>query len=190
MKRLAVYGRRELALRAWTLVWLMLVWTMLWGNFSIANTITGLTVALAITVLLPMPRLPVEGRLHLLSLLRLHLQIAWYLLVSSVQVAWLAIRPGPPPLNAVLRVQVHIKSDLVLALFINTVCLIPGSMVLEVDQPRRLLYVHVVDVGTSKAVATFNNQLRTLERLFVAAFERDSEWHPETGASEMAEEEL
>lgn len=54
MKRLARYGPREIVLRAWTLVWLMLVWTMLWGNFSVANTINGLLVALVITVLLPM----------------------------------------------------------------------------------------------------------------------------------------
>ena len=50
MKRLARYGPREIVLRAWTLVWLMLVWTMLWGNFSVANTINGLLVALVIII--------------------------------------------------------------------------------------------------------------------------------------------
>lgn len=187
MRSLAMYGPREIALRAWILVWLMLVWTMLWGNFSVANTITGLLVALAITLLFPMPRLPVEGRLHVLSMIRLALTVFWYSVISSLQVAWLAIRPGPPPLSAVLRAQISVKSDLVMALLLNTLTIIPGSVVLEIDQERRLAYVHVLDVGSPKAVASFYSQLRQLERLFIAAFERDAEWRPEVDDSEAKE---
>lgn len=191
MKSLTMYGPREIVLRAWIVVWLVLVWTMLWGNFSVANTISGLLVALVITVLLPMPRLPVEGRLHVLSMIRLALTVFWYSVLSSLQVAWLATRPGPPPLSAVLRAQISVKSDLVMALLLNTLTIIPGSVVLEIDQERRLAYVHVLDVGSPKAVASFYSQLRQLERLFIAAFERDADWHPENetaGESEAREE--
>ena len=184
MKSLTMYGPREIVLRIWILVWLMLVWTMLWGNFSVANTVTGLLVALVITVLLPMPRLPVEGRLHVGSMIRLACTVAYYMVLSSLQVAWLAIRPGAPPLSAVLRAQLSVKSDLVMALLLNTLTIIPGSVVLEIDQERRLAYVHVLDVGSPKAVATFYAQLRQLERLFIAAFERDVDWHPDDGTAE------
>ena len=86
--------------------------------------------------------------MHLLSLARLVAQVTWYLVLSSTQVAWLAIRPGPPPLTAVLRAHLDIKSDLVLALAVNIINLIPGSIVLEIDQVRRIIYVHVIDVST------------------------------------------
>jgi multicomponent Na+:H+ antiporter subunit E len=170
--------RRRLTLRIWVLVWLMLVWILLWGDISAANVISGLAVALGITVLLPLPPVPVEGRVHLLSLVRLVAQVTWYLVWSSTQVAWLAIRPGPPPLTAVLRAHLDIKSDLVLALAVNIINLIPGSIVLEIDQVRRFIYVHVLDVGTDRAVTQFYRQIRQVQRLLVAAFERDSEWRP------------
>ena len=99
-------------------------------------------------------------------------------MLSSLQVAWLAIRPGPPPLTAVLRARLAIKSDLVLALAVNIFNLIPGSMVLEIDQERRLIYVHVIDVGNEKAVARFYRQIEQIERLLVATFERDADWQP------------
>jgi multicomponent Na+:H+ antiporter subunit E len=169
---------RRLTLRIWVLVWLMLVWILLWGDISAANVISGLAVALGITVLLPLPPVPVEGRVHLLSLVRLVAQVTWYLVWSSAQVAWLAIRPGPPPLTAVLRAHLDIKSDLVLALAVNIINLIPGSIVLEIDQVRRFIYVHVLDVGTDRAVTQFYRQIRQVQRLLVAAFERDSEWRP------------
>jgi multicomponent Na+:H+ antiporter subunit E len=169
---------RRIALRAWVLVWLMLVWILLWGTFSAANILSGLAVALVITVLLPLPVVPIEGRVHPLSLLRLVATVGYYLVLSSVQVAWLAVKPGPPPLSAVLRAHVAVKSDLVLALAVNIFNLIPGSIVLEIDQSRRMLYMHVLDVGSDRGVNRFYRQVTQVERLLVSAFERESDWQP------------
>ncbi|WP_102145299.1 Na+/H+ antiporter subunit E [Mycobacterium hubeiense] len=169
---------RWIALRVWLLCWLMLVWILLWGDVSAANIVSGLAVASVITLLLPLPAVPVEGRVHPLSLLRLIIQVTYYLALSSVQVAWLAIRPGPPPVNAVLRVHLGLKSDLVLALAVNIFNLIPGSIVLEIDQVRRMLYMHVIDVGSERTLNRFYRQVAVVERLLVAAFERDEDWRP------------
>ncbi len=155
-----------------------LVWILLWGSLSAANIVSGLTIALLITVLLPLPVVPVEGRVHVLSLLRLIAVMAYELALSSLQVAWLAIKPGPPPLSAVLRAHLAIKSDLVLALAVNMITLTPGSVVLEIDRVRRMVYVHVLDVGSDRAVNRFYRQTSRIERLLVATFERDAEWRP------------
>ncbi|MUL81830.1 MULTISPECIES: Na+/H+ antiporter subunit E [unclassified Mycolicibacterium] len=170
---------RHLALRIWLLCFLMLVWVLLWGDASVANMVSGLAIALVITVLLPLPAVPVEGKLHPLSLLKLVVLVGYYLVLSSFQVAWMAIRPGPPPLVAVLRANLPaLKSDLVLALAVNIFNLIPGSIVLEIDQARRILYVHVIDVGSDSTVQRFYRQVEQVQRLLVAAFERDSDWQP------------
>jgi multicomponent Na+:H+ antiporter subunit E len=165
-------------LRVWVLCWLMLVWVLLWGKASPANMLGGLVVAALVTWLLPLPAVSVEGRLHPLSLLRLVVYVGYQLVLSSLQVAWLAIKPGPPPLTAVLRARLSIKSDLVLALATNILTIIPGSMVLEIDQERRLIYVHVIDVGNEKSVDRFYRQIAQMERLLVSTFERDADWQP------------
>jgi len=169
---------RRVVLRAWVLLWLTLVWILLWGTLSAANVLSGLAVALIITLLLPLPPVPVEGRVHPLSLLRLIALVGWYLVLSSVQLAWLAIKPGPPPLSAVLRAHLAIKSDLVLALAVNIINLTPGTIVLEIDQVRRMIYVHVIDVGSDRAVNRFYRQITQIERLLVASFERAEHWQP------------
>ena len=169
---------RRVALRAWVLFWLMLVWILLWGTVSAANIVSGLAIALVITVLLPMPAVPIEGRVHPLSLVRLVTTVGYYLVLSSVQVAWLAIKPGPPPRTAVLRAHLALKSDLVLALAVNVINLIPGSIVLEIDQTRRMIYVHVIDVGSDRSVSRFYHQVAEVERLMIASFERGSDWKP------------
>jgi multicomponent Na+:H+ antiporter subunit E len=167
-----------MALRVWVLCWLVLVWILLWGSVSAANIASGLAIALVITVLLPLPVVPIEGRVHPLSLVRLIATVGYYLVLSSVQVAWLAVKPGPPPLSAVLRAHVAVKSDLVLALAVNIFNLIPGSIVLEIDQSRRMLYMHVIDVGSDRGVNAFYRQVAEVERLLVSTFERESDWRP------------
>ena len=169
---------RGLLLRAWVLCWLMLVWVLLWGSASPANILGGLAVAALVTWLLPLPAVPVGGRLHPLSLLRLVGYVGYQLVLSSLQVAWLAIRPGPPPLTAVLRAHVAVKSDLVLALAVNIINLTPGTVVLEIDQARRMIYVHVLDVGSDRTVKRFYRQISGLQKLLVASFERDADWRP------------
>ena len=177
---------RTWTLRIWVLVWLTLVWLLLWGNVSAANVVSGLAVALLITLLLPLPAVPVQGRLHPLSLLWLALNVAWWLVESSTQVAWLALRPGRPPLSAVLRARLALKSDLVLALAVNIMNLTPGTIVLEIDQARRLLYVHVLNVSSQRSVDRFYDQVAKLERMLVASFERESEWQAAASESEEA----
>jgi multicomponent Na+:H+ antiporter subunit E len=175
---------RSQLLRVWVLCWLMLVWVLLWGRATPANIIGGFAVALVVTLLLPLPAVPVEGRVHPLSLAKLIVVVAYQLVQSSLQVAWLAVKPAPPPLNAVLRARLAIKSDLVLALAVNIFNLVPGSIVLEIDQERRLLYMHVIDVGNENAVDRFHRQVGQMERLLVSTFERDADWQPAVAKEE------
>lgn len=169
---------REVAVRLWTIAWLTFVWVLLWGTLSWANVIAGIVLAMLVLTVLPLPRVPVEGRIHPLSVLQLVGRLIVDFFVSSVQIGWMAIRPGRPPLGAVVRVRVAIKSDMVLTLAVDYLNLVPGTMVLEIDHRRRMLYVHVFDVRSEKKVRAFYDQVAYVERMFIKAFERDSEWHP------------
>ncbi|MGV9822700.1 Na+/H+ antiporter subunit E [Nocardia xishanensis] len=163
---------RDSVVRVGVLFWLAAVYMALWGDLSVGNLVGGLVVGALIMVALPLPRIPVSGRLNLLAMAEATVVSAYYALESSVQIAWFAIRPAPPPVSGVLRVGLSTRSDLVLVLTTDLLNLIPGTMVLEIDRNRCLVYVHVLDVGSDAAVARFYHQTRRLERLLISAFER------------------
>nr|WP_245673195.1 Na+/H+ antiporter subunit E [Nocardia lijiangensis] len=163
---------RDSVVRGGVLLWLAAVYMALWGDLSIGNLVAGLAVGALVMVALPLPRIPVSGRLNLLSLAEVTVVSAYYALESSLQIAWFAIRPAGPPVSGVLRVGLSTKSDLVLVLTTDLLNLIPGTMVLEIDRNRCLVYVHVLDVGSDAAVARFYHQTRRLERLLISALER------------------
>nr|WP_235579586.1 MULTISPECIES: Na+/H+ antiporter subunit E [unclassified Rhodococcus (in: high G+C Gram-positive bacteria)] len=169
---------RDVALKAALLAWLTGVWVLLWGNVSPANILGGIAVGIFVMTVLALPRVPVEGRVHPLSMVKLIGVLVYYAAVSSVQVAWAAVRPGPPPVNAVLRYPVQIKSDLVLTFMVDALNMVPGTMVLDIDREDRVLYIHVLDVAKPDAVDQFRTIVRAYETAFISAFERDPEWHP------------
>ena len=131
-----------------------------------------------IMIALPLPKMPVKGRFAPWAIVQASVIGIAYAIESSMQIAWFAVRPGPPPVSGVLRVGLSTRSDLVLVLTTDLLNLIPGTMVLEIDRHRCLVYVHVLDVGSEKAVEKFYRQTRTLERLLITAFERPVPKHP------------
>ncbi|MCP2291519.1 Na+/H+ antiporter subunit E [Nocardia amikacinitolerans] len=163
---------KDSVVRIGVLLWLAAVYMALWGDSSIGNLLAGLVVGALIMVALPLPRIPVSGRLNPLALAEVVWVGTYYALESSLQIAWFALRPAPPPVSGVLRVNLSTKSDLVLVLTTDLLNLIPGTMVLEIDRNRCLVYVHVLDVGSEAAVARFYQQTRRLERLLISALER------------------
>ncbi|MEV5648397.1 Na+/H+ antiporter subunit E [Nocardia sp. NPDC052254] len=172
---------RDLAVRIGVLIWLAVVYTALWGTASAANLIGGLVIGVLIMVLLPLPRVPVKGGLHLLPLLKVVVLTAYYAVESSFQIAWFAVRPAGAPVSGVLRVRMAIDSDLVLVLCADVLNLIPGTMVLELDRTAGLAWVHVLDVGSEAAVEKFYRITRQLEGLLISAFERRGEETQEAG---------
>ncbi len=156
------------------LAWLTVVWVLLWGDLSWANVLAGVGVAVAIRVLLPLPTVRTEGRVHLPTLVRLVGVVAWDLVVSSVQVLLLVLRPGPLELDvrsAVVHSQLRVRSNLVLALLADTITLVPGSMVLDIDQRTRVIATHVLDVRSEADIDRFQRKVTQLEDLFIGAFE-------------------
>ncbi|GAA3182166.1 Na+/H+ antiporter subunit E [Blastococcus jejuensis] len=128
------------------LVWLVLVWNLLWGTWSWANLISGTLVALAVTVLLPLP--PVTGgtRVRPVALLVFLGTFLLDLVISGAQVAWQTIRPSGIRRSAILSVQLRTDSDLLMTIVAEATALVPGSLVIDMDRERQTLAVHVLHV--------------------------------------------
>ena len=180
---------RDTVVRVGVLVWLAIVYMTLWGDPSVGNALAGLVIGALIMVALPLPRVPVSGRLHPLSLLELIVVGSYYAIESSLQIAWFAVRPAGAPVSGVLRVQLSIRSDLVFVLCADVLNLIPGTMVLELDRRTRTAWVHVLDVSSDAAVQKFYYVTRRVERLLIRSFERPSEWHESKEIATLSEEE-
>ncbi|TQL47505.1 multisubunit sodium/proton antiporter MrpE subunit [Homoserinimonas aerilata] len=149
------------------LVWLVVLWMLLWGSLSWLNLLTGIIIALAVTRIFYLPPVELSGRFNLWWALVFVATFAWDILRGSVHVAWKAINPRSVPHSSVIAVQLHSKSDLIMLLVSINISLIPGSLVVEADRFRSVLYVHALDTESDADVEAFRQTVFTAERRIV-----------------------
>ncbi|MGN9776713.1 Na+/H+ antiporter subunit E [Micromonospora sp. H33] len=149
--------------------WLVLVWNLLWGEFSWGNLLGGLLVAAVVLVFFPLPPVTFAGRVRPGPLLVLVLRTAGELVTASFRVAGLALRPGYRPHSAIVAVRLRVPSDLNLALTAEAVSLVPGTLILEVDREAGTLYVHVLDTHGRRELAANRERVRAVESRIVRA---------------------
>lgn len=151
-------------------LWLTAVWVGLWGSITAANVLGGLAVAGVLVRLLPLSPVPGQAVVRPAALLRFVLRFLWDLLVSSVQVAVLAVRPRLQLRQAVVAVPVPGASDTLLTLLADAISLTPGTLTVDVDRSRSTLYVHALHIGDEPdAVERLRAALLRQARAAVAA---------------------
>ena len=151
------------------LVWLALVWVGLWGSVTAANVLGGLAVAALLLVLLPLPEAPAQGGVRWPALLGYLGFFVLELVRASLIVVWQVLRPGGELRQAVIAVDGMGASDRLLTVVANSISLTPGTLTLEVDRERSILYVHVLDVGGPQGVERARRSIEDLERRAILA---------------------
>ena len=149
------------------LLGLLLTWMLLWREFSWLSLVSGVVVSIIAMRLFYLPPVILAGRFNAWWALRYLGYFLWHLALASVQVAWLAIKPGPPPRTAIIAAKLRTRSDFVLTLVALTISLIPGSLVVEVDRFGSTLYLHVLNTPSQREIRLMRAQIARIERLLV-----------------------
>jgi len=187
-------GRRRLRRRGFqprTIIAIVVAWLLMWGDLSWANAINGVLVAIVVTLVFPLPSIKFAGRPHPWGVLKLAARFVVDLFVSSVQVSAQALRIGPMPPNALIEVPLHCRSDFYLTIIAELVCLVPGSVVVEARRASSVLYVHVLNVQSERAIEKARADVYAVERRVMnaiaskqeqAAYERAVAASPESSS--------
>jgi multicomponent Na+:H+ antiporter subunit E len=155
-------------------IWLVLLWMGLWGQFTWANLFGG--IAVAVGVLLVAARATGTAGLHPSTVRPLGvLRFAGYFLVQLVKanliLAWEIVTPHNRINTGIIGVPVRGLSDSLITLVANAVTLTPGTVTVEVRrEPQPMVYVHVLHLHDIEAV---RREVLHLEALAVKAFGSD-----------------
>jgi multicomponent Na+:H+ antiporter subunit E len=149
-----VSPRRGVWTRLWRqlpfFVWLVALWMLLWGQFTVLAFLTGVGAAVLVTRVFRLPPVELSGRVNLWWGLVFVLEFAGALVRGSLTVAWQVLDWTRQPGAAVIAVPLRIDDDLIMTHVAVTASLIPGSLILEADRDRRILYLHVIGVRSDE----------------------------------------
>jgi len=151
------------------LVGLVALWLFLWDHIDALTVVTGVLLAIAVTRVLYLPPVLLSGRFNPWRGLLLGLRMMFDVVVASLQVAFFAVNPRWQPMNSIIAVQLLTRSDLVTTLTAEAISVVPGTVVVDIDRERGLLYLHALGTRTEADLErTHRNVLGTEERIVLA----------------------
>jgi multicomponent Na+:H+ antiporter subunit E len=130
------------------LVALVALWVFLWDHVDALTIVTGVLLAVAVTRVLYLPPVLLSGRFNPWRALLLGLRMMFDVVWASLQVAVFAVNPRSQPMNAIMAVQLHTRSDFVTTLTAEAITVVPGTVVVDIDRERGLLYLHALGTNT------------------------------------------
>lgn len=166
-------GGKETRGRIWRqlplLLGLVLLWMVLWGQVTVLSVVTGIIVAIVVTRVFYLPPVDLSGRINvwytLVFLAHFFLDVA----IASFTVAFQALTLRSIPRSSVIGIQLRTRSDLIMTLDAIAMSLVPGSLVVEADRERSILYLHTFATRTADDVEAMRKKVLVVEARIVRA---------------------
>ena len=150
-------------------VWLVALWMLLWGQFTIVAFVSGVVVAVFVTRVYRLPPVELSGRVNVWWGPVFVFEFIGSLVLGSLTVAWQVLDLRRQPGTAIIAVPLVTDDDLIMAHTAVTASLIPGSLILEADRDRRILYLHVIGVRSALDIEKQRAGVQRWERRVVMA---------------------
>jgi multicomponent Na+:H+ antiporter subunit E len=166
-------GKRSVRQLVWRqlpfFVWLVALWMLLWGQFSVVAVSLKKKAAVAVTRVFRLPPVELSGRVNLWYGLIFVLTFLGAVVRGSLTVAWQVLDFRRQPGTAIIAVPLRIDDDLIMTHTAVTASLIPGSLIVDADRDRRVLYLHVIGVRSAEDVEAQRRSVLRWERRIVRA---------------------
>jgi multicomponent Na+:H+ antiporter subunit E len=146
------------------------LWVLLWGDLSWANVLSGMALGGLVALAFPLPPFGTAATLRPVPLLRLAGRFVSDLVLASFQVAWSAVTPGSTPEGGMVSVRLRTESDLFIATTAGLSSMVPGTLVIDHDQPGGTLRLHVLDLEGAGGAEAVRESTLALEARVLRAF--------------------
>ncbi|GAA3589487.1 hypothetical protein GCM10022198_11730 [Klugiella xanthotipulae] len=144
-------------------VGLVVIWMLLWDQITWTTIITGCLISILLGRVFYLPPVDFGGRISFWHLLLFSLRMMIDVIRASIHVAWLAVNWRYTPSNAIIAIDLHTRSDLILTWTVEAVSLVPGTIVVEADREERRLYLHILDVHDDIDLEKVRRSVRATE---------------------------
>jgi len=149
---------------------LVVLWMLLWGQFTWLNLATGILLAILVSVIFYLPAVQLSGRMNPWFTFTFLAKLLWDIARASTEVALLTLRPGLKLTNAIIQVPLRTRSDLILTWTAVATSIVPGSIVVDIDRVNSTLYLHVLNMKSIDQTDSFREGVMKTEQRIVAAF--------------------
>jgi multicomponent Na+:H+ antiporter subunit E len=70
----------------------------------------------------------------------------WECIKANIDVAYRVVHPDLPIKPGIVKIKTNLKSDVALTFLANSITLTPGTMCVDIDKEKGILYIHWIYV--------------------------------------------
>ncbi len=141
------------------------IFVLLTGDFTGLNMIIGFVIALGVITIYRMSTGQGQYAIRLVRIIRFGFYFMWILFIANLQIAWEIITPGLHQQPRIIRYPVDHLNEVQITTLANCITLTPGTLVVDVSDDCRLIYVHCMYAkDRDQAVAGLDDLRLHLER--------------------------
>ncbi|WMS42034.1 Na+/H+ antiporter subunit E [Acuticoccus sp. MNP-M23] len=147
---------------------LALAWCAVTGSFALLNLLFGFVLG-GISLSLIREQVGSVGYFRqLIRAVELSLIFIWELVKSSVNVAWIVLKPSQSLRPAIIAFPIEVETDAEKTLLANLITLTPGTLSMDISDDGKTLFVHCIDAEDPATIiadikSTFE---RRIEKVF------------------------
>ncbi len=95
----------------------------------------------------------------------------WEVIKANLDVAYRVLHPGLPIRPGIVKVKTSLKSDMGLTFLANSITLTPGTMSVDIDKDKGVLYIHWIFTRTQDTGEATKIIVDRFERVLKKIFE-------------------
>lgn len=156
------------------LVFALLVWFALTDIKNYQEVLIGIAISLLITFLAghflittEKSQHPVKRFIHFLFYI---LKFIWEMIKANLEVAYFVIHPMLPIKPGIVKIKTKLTKDSAITVLSNSITLTPGTLTIDVNEQKKELYIHWINVKTQdidQATEEIGNRFeKTLTEVF------------------------
>jgi multicomponent Na+:H+ antiporter subunit E len=130
------------------------LWLILTGSFAPLDLLWGVVLCTIVSALtyrftaFGAPRWMRRPR-GWLALLRLFVEFVRQMVVQNVTLSWRVFLPNMPIKPGIVAVPYNIEGDVPLTIMSSLMTLTPDTVVIDIDQQKKMMYIHWINVQTT-----------------------------------------
>jgi multicomponent Na+:H+ antiporter subunit E len=152
----------------------LLVWFLITGVTTVSEVIVGLIIAFFVALLTGEMLIVTERRFHLnrvwYTILYL-IKFVWEMIKANFHVAYIVIHPMLPIRPGIVKVKTKLQRDSALTMLANSITLTPGTLTVDIDKDKQILYVHWIYVKATEIEESTKEVGGRFEKLLEVIFE-------------------
>jgi multicomponent Na+:H+ antiporter subunit E len=151
-------------------VWILLNWVPDWQHLLIGVFVCALVAYLTGDLFPQRFSHLFEVRRYLWALYYIPVFL-WECLKANMDVAYRILHPDLPIKPGIVKINTALKTDVALTFLANSITLTPGTMSVEVDKEKGVLYIHWINVRERDVEAATRLIVGKFEKILKGIFE-------------------